>query len=160
MPPDHSCSRCRGSDPPQDCVVSESSPRCARCTRLGRSCDVKKFSGEELSRIQRARRLLDTQLLEATSVMSGLVAEAKSTASKLHDAAAKVERLERTRQFVVAKEHALVAQGMRELDTEDNLDPPVPDFNDFAWEGLLPEEPLSVFPSGNVEVPPHNGSGS
>ena len=160
MPTDYSCSRCREATPPATCVVSESSTRCARCVRLRKSCNVRKFSAEELIRVQRARESLETQLRDAGASVSSLVAEAKSlaesattTTNKLNAAVAKVERLEKIRATLLAKEHTLVEQGMREPDAEDGITPPVPDFSDFPWESLLPEEPPVASSSGTAAVP-------
>lgn len=165
-----SCSRCRSSN--RECIVSSSVSRCAHCARVGKSCDAKRFSLEELKKAQRARESVDKQLAEATKVMSETVAAAKLAAqqmesatkeseqisSKLNSAVAKVERLTKIRNSVVAKESILVRQGMRELDEEDGVNQSVPDFSDFSWEGVL-DDPL-IFSSGTLEVPSHNGSDS
>ncbi|MCJ1360134.1 MAG: hypothetical protein MMC33_010137 [Icmadophila ericetorum] len=165
MPTDHSCTRCLEATPRAECVVAESSSRCTRCTQMGKSCNVKKFSAEELERVSRARERVEAQLSAAEADMDTAVARVHESAqhtvhlqSLAKQSIAKMKRLKTIRDAVSAREHALVRQGMRELDEEDGVSQSVPDFSDFSWEGVL-DDPL-VFSSGTPVVPSHNGSDS
>ena len=164
MAPDHSCSRCRNATPPTRCVVSESASRCARCTQLGRPCDVKKFSGEELERVSRARERVDAQLSSAVIAMNAAVSRFQESVehvtnlqSLAQQSIAKFQRLKTIQSTLSSKEQSLIAQGLRELDEETGSASPLPDFNDFSWEGVL-DDPLPSFETPGVSG--HNGSDS
>ena len=165
MPIDHSCTRCQEATPKAECVVAESSSRCARCTQMGKPCNVKKFSAEELERVSRARERVEAQLSAAEVDMDAAVARAHESArntvhlqSLAKQSIAKIKRSKAIRNAVSAREHALVRQGMRELDDEDGVNQSVPHFSDFSWDGVLDDS--LVFSFENPGVPSHNGSSS
>ena len=69
MPVDHLCFCYKEADPPHKYIMAKSSLHCACYVYLSWDYNIKKFSGTELKKIQRARVYLNNELLFAETLM-------------------------------------------------------------------------------------------
>ena len=70
-------------------------------------------------------------------IINNLIKEVKLITKKLNLIMTKVERLDKIYIIFFIKKYILVAQNIKELNIKNSLNPFIPNFNNFFWEGIL-----------------------
>ena len=139
------CSLCSKHD--RKCIVSDDGSRCSECTRRGKKCDAKGPSladwealDREENRLRREREETSTLLMESVTKTSALLME---SVTKVQEAAAKLQRLEKTQRLWKTRAKEMLRRGLK---TMDELD--------AAEEAERASVPAPVNPSGSPLGPP------
>jgi len=139
------CSLCSKHD--RKCIISDDGSRCSECTRRGKKCDAKGPSladwealDREENRLRREREETSTLLMESVAKTSALLME---SVTKVQEAAAKLQRLEKTQRLWKTRAKEMLRRGLK---TMDELD--------AAEEAERASVPAPVNPSGSPLGPP------
>ena len=128
------CSLCSKHD--RKCIISDDGSRCSECMRRGKKCDAKGPSLADWEALDQEENRLRREKEETSTLLMELV-------TKVQEAAAKLQRLEKTQRLWKTRAKEMLRRGLKTMDELDAAE---------AAERL--SESVPVNPSGSPLNPP------